>query len=60
MTGNELAKDLAGFGELSSTVILYLLKIMRNRGWIRFAQPMGTDNPAFISGLTPLGKRAAE
>jgi hypothetical protein len=60
MKGNELANDLVAFGELSPTVILYLLKIMRNRGWIRFARPMGTNNPPIISGLTPQGKRAAE
>jgi hypothetical protein len=60
MTGDELAHALSSFGALSRTIILYLLKAMRLRAWIRFIQPLGKDATPSITDITAQGRRAAE
>jgi hypothetical protein len=60
MTGDQLAKALTAFGELRPIVILYLFKVMKNRGWINYIHPMGTNAQPVITAITSLGKRAAQ
>jgi hypothetical protein len=59
MTGDELSKALSAWGELSPIVTLYLLKVMKNRGWINFVRPMGSYAQPSITVITSQGKRAA-